>query len=224
MTAGSGDTVITLRDEDCLGRRQTRETYLHPHDPTLVLKVQTVFMHRKKHWYDLPVTVKPSFQRELEGYADLLCRLGRHAPFLSRVHGLEQTNKGLAVLAENVTVGAVSHVILRDLLKHRVAHDFSQDDVAWARAEYAKITDVMLGLGIYNQCQRPENVMLCRLRDGSLRLRMYDFKTLAYRTLIHPRFIPGARYRLQRNVVESTLKAFNAWRPTADVVPPVKGN
>lgn len=204
--------MLILDESLLLGRRQTRDTFRHPHDPRYVLKLETRPRPRRTKWYQRSIKVPPSAHRELDGYADMLKRLGRHEPYICRILGLEQTDRGPAVLAENATLGVSAHINLRDLIKHREPHPFTGDDVAWAKEAYRRIAEEFQARGIYNQTIRPENVMLCRVAEGGdLCLRLYDFKSLVYRQLISPRLVPGAQRYEQGRVIKSTLDGLENW-------------
>lgn len=205
----TGADMITLSDDTLLGRNQTRDVFLHPQFPDRVLKIEKRPVPGRMRWYERPPRIESSLKRELTGYADMMIRLGRHEPYVARILGLENTNLGPAIMAEHATYGATRAGILRTILKGPHTSDFTRNDLAQARALYVSLTDMLCDHRIYTHGLRSENLMLIEM-DGGLSLRMFDFKTVVYRQLISPRYVPGAQMYEQRRKIAEILGLFDS--------------
>jgi hypothetical protein len=202
------DIMITLDDSLLLGRNQTRDVFQHPDFPDRVLKIEKRAAPGRLRWYERPPKIEPSMTRELNGYADMMIRLGRHEPFVARIMGLESTSQGTAILAEHAAYGASRSEVLGDAIKKREASIFTRDELATARNLYVNISDMLCDHRIFTHGLRNENLMLIE-KDGELQLRMFDFKTVVYRQLISPHYVPGARLYEQRRKIAEVLASFD---------------
>lgn len=200
--------MIELHEDLLIGRGTARDTYRHPEHPNLVLKIDARPVAGRLRWYERPPRIPPSYQRELDGYAVLLGRLGRHHDFISRVYGLEDTSLGPAILAENAVFGYADAVTLKALFRDPAPEAYGRDDLAWARTRYAGIAKLLCEHRVYIHGLRPESMILCR-RNGALCMRMIDYKTLVYRQLVSPRFVPGGRYSNQMSTIRRVLSRFD---------------
>ncbi|MEM9437563.1 MAG: YrbL family protein [Pseudomonadota bacterium] len=204
-----GESMIDLGKATILGEGNLRRTYVHPDDPRLLLKVQVRSFNTKKHWYDRPLKVASSNERELLGWAEVVSGLGRHEPFLTRVLGLENTSEGPALLVENAAADATATISLNKIHKlDQKEIQFSVDEIRWARDEFLRVFAMFHKRRIVNHCMRFESVLLCRMAGG-LALKLIDYKTMVYRHLISPRLLPGATLRLQRETQVSMVKRLN---------------
>lgn len=201
--------MIKLNDSDLLGGMQTRDTYRHPDDPSLILKIETRKAPGRRNWYDRKPIIPSSLHREIMGYADVLTRLKRHEPFVVRIHGLENTDRGTAVMADNASIGCLVCIEAKKVFRNLEPNPFTRSEMQALRDDYERIALMFGNLGIYNQCMGPENFMLCRVDDG-VQIRFFDFKQLIYRQLISPRFIPGGRRAAQMLIVKRVLVKFDA--------------
>jgi len=200
--------MIELTEDLLIGRGTARDTYRHPHQPDLVLKVDARPVKGRLRWYERPPRILPSYRRELEGYAVLLARLGHHHDFISRVYGLEETNLGPAILAENALFGFNDGTSVNSILRSGGTAKYSLDEIAWAKNRYAEIARLLCDHKIYIHGLKPESMILCR-KNGALHLRMIDYKTLVYRQLVSPRFVPFGQHHNQMSTVRKVLSRFD---------------
>lgn len=200
--------MIKLNDDDLLGGMQTRDTYRHPDDPTLILKIETRTAPGRRNWYDRKPVIPSSLHRELMGYADVLTRLKRHEPFVVRIHGLENTDRGTAVMADNAANGCSVCIEAKKIFRSEAPNPFTRIEVQALRDDYKRIGLMFCDLAIYSQCMGPENFMLCRTDEG-VQIRFFDFKTLVYRQLISPRYIPGGQRAVQMLTIKRVLSKFD---------------
>jgi hypothetical protein len=211
MTQDDADmSVVELHDDLLIGSRQTRAVYRHPKRDDLVLKIETGKAPGRKRWYERKPHIASSMERELRGYADVMSRLGTQPDFVARIHGLERTSLGPAILAENVTYGSNAHAVLRDVLKDRADLGLSASDMRWLSGRYGEIGTRLTECNAFTHGIRPENFMVLR-KDGALSLRMFDFKTNVYRQLISPRLVPGAERYEQRRKMAEVQALFDSW-------------
>lgn len=195
--------MIDLSSATVVGEGAQRRAYIHPEDDSYLLKVQVRPFEAWRHWYDRPLKVPSSNDREILGWANVARMLGRHERFLSRVLGLENTSEGPALLVENAACGAAEAMSLKDINGSRGRGlGFSADDLRWAKGEYRRIVALFEAKRIYNHCLRQESVLLCRCGAG-LSLRLIDYKAMIYRQFVSPRYVPGARMAIQRKTTRS---------------------
>ena len=214
--------MIELTDQDLIGGKQTRDVYQHPHFPDRVLKIEMRKPPGRTRWYERPPRIESSLQREFSGYADMMIRLKRHDPFIARILGLENTTRGTAVMAEHVSYGAKRTAHLGELITNPKKFDFSRSEFLEARKLYIELTDMLCEHRIYTHGLRAENLMLVDM-DGSLRLRMFDFKTVVYRQLISLNYVPGASMYEQRRKISEVLARFDKGLASSFDAPPDAG-
>lgn len=203
-------SVVELCDDLLIGWRQTRAVYRHPERADLVLKIEIGKVPGRKRWYERKPRVATSMERELRGHADVMSRLGTHPDFVARIHGLEQTSLGPAILAENAAHGSDAHAVLKDVLKDRVDFGLSVDDMRGLARRYIEIGERLTQCDAFTHGIRPENFMVLR-KGGDLHLRMFDFKTNVYWQLISPRLLPGAERQKQRRRMAKVQASFDGW-------------
>ncbi|MEM9437565.1 MAG: YrbL family protein [Pseudomonadota bacterium] len=200
-------SIIDLSEASAVGSGNARRAYRHPEDPRFLLKVQEAAVEEKVKLLKRRLSIAPSNERELAGYADITRRLGGKPDYLTEVRGLVETSQGAALMVDDALYGDGRAEIVNRLFKAGKG-PFSRDEVAAARAQYEEIAALFQRTGIYNHCLRPESVVLAE-GDGGVGLRLFDCKTLVYRQAIHPRLIPGARRYIQGLIIEKTLGKFD---------------
>ncbi|MEM9350095.1 MAG: YrbL family protein [Pseudomonadota bacterium] len=203
--------MIDLSGATILGEGAQRRTYIHPTDESLLLKVQVRPFVARKHWYDRPMKVPSSNERELIGWADVIARLDGNEPFLSQVHGLEDTSEGSALLVENAALGAEASMSLRNIVQSAVENvPFTAAELRWAHGEYLRIAAIFDAKSIYNHSLRLESMLLCRFPKG-LSLKLMDYKSMVYRQFISPRLLPGAQRIIQRKAVDGMAQKLDRY-------------
>lgn len=200
--------MIDLTSATVLGSGNGRTSYQHPDDPSLVLKIEGAPVKGRLRWYERPPNIRPSNHREIEGYSAMILRLGQSHDFVTRVLGWEHTSAGPALLAENATHGLDTPLGLNSMFKSAGTGDYSKQDIETARARYAEIADLYCAHKVYNHGMRPESIVIAR-RDGLVTLRLFDFKSIVYRQLISPRFLPRGEHNVQMLIIRSVLKKFD---------------
>ncbi len=208
MKYSDGTATIILSDDLKIGSGNGRIGFRHPHDPRLVLKVDTTPVKGRLRWHERPPNIRSSNLREIEVHSVMIQRLGQAEDFVTGVYGWAATNLGPALIVENVHYQMDDHVTLNNTSKANAIDPFDRADVTWARQRYSGIADLFGPKGIYNHGLKPESVVLGR-RDGTPVLKLMDFKTIVYRQLISPRFIPGARLAVQKLTVDTVLGRFD---------------
>lgn len=101
-----GGFLIKLSEVEPLADGLSRRTYLHPGDPRYLLKLQVRELPGHKGRFRRKLRAEPSNTREMNGYADVLKRMGRKMDFMSEVYGLDDTDLGSALRVDNVAYGA----------------------------------------------------------------------------------------------------------------------
>lgn len=200
--------MIALDTVQPLGKGSGRIAYQHPNAPDLILKFDATPVKGRTRWYERKPVIPPSNLREIEGYSSMICRIGRAQDFITRVHGWEATSRGSALLAENAHYGLTDAVTLNKLFKSPATAPFTMDEVAWARSRYSEIADLFRTCRVYNHGLKPESVMIGR-RDGTLSMRLFDFKSIVYRQLISPRYLPRGEDTVQLITIRSVLAKFD---------------
>ncbi len=200
--------MIALEAAEKIGSGNGRVTYLHPQTPSLILKLEHTAVVGRRRWYERPPVIARSNLREIDGYSTMIRRIGRAEDFITRVHGWEATSEGPALLAENARHGLEDVIPLNGLFKSGDAVVYSLDDIAWARQRYAEIADIFSACRVYNHGLKPESVMIGRA-DGALTMRLFDFKSIVYRQLISPRFLPRGQHTVQMLTIRSVLSRFD---------------
>lgn len=191
-----------------LGSGNGRTTYVHPDDPTLILKVDTTPVKGRLRWYERPPKIRPSNHREIEGYGAMILALGQSHDFVTRIHGWEDTSAGPALLAEHATHDLQDVMALNAVFKRAETAPFSTEDLEWARRRYGQIADLFCEKGIYNHGLKPESVILGR-RGGVLVMRLFDYKSIVYRQLISPRYLPRGEHNVQMLTIRAVLRKFD---------------
>jgi hypothetical protein len=112
-------------------------------------------------------------------------------------------------MAEHAAYNANRAEVLGDAIKKREASVFTRDELATARNLYVDLSNMLCDHRIFTHGLRKENLMLVEW-DGELQLRMFDFKTIVYRQLISPHYVPGARLYEQRRKIAEVLASFDS--------------
>jgi hypothetical protein len=199
--------MIDLSCALILGVGNGRTTYLHPDDQNLILKIETEPVKGRKRWYERPPIIRSSNHREIEGYSVMILRLGETYDFLTRVYGWEDTSAGPALLAENATSGLDDVTSLNALFKESDKVMFSMSEIEWARQRYQEISNVYCSQKIYNHGLKPESVIIGR-QKGLMEMRLFDFKSIVYRQLVSPRYVPLGEHNSQISTIRRVQKKF----------------
>jgi hypothetical protein len=199
--------MIDLSCALILGVGSGRTTYLHPNDPNLILKIETEPVKGRTRWYERPPIILSSNYREIEGYSVMILRLGKTYDFLTRVHGWEDTSAGPALLAENATSGLDDAASLNGLFKTSKKIMFSISEIEWARQRYQEISNVYCSQKIYNHGLKPESVIIGR-QKGLMEMRLFDFKSIVYRQLVSPRYVPLGEHSSQMSTIRRVQNKF----------------
>jgi hypothetical protein len=200
--------MIDLSCALILGVGNGRTTYLHPDDRNLILKIETEPVRGRTRWYERPPIIRSSNYREIEGYSAMILRLGETKDFLTRVYGWEETNVGPALLAENATIDLDDVTSLNSLFKAPNKVMFSISEIEWALQRYHEISTVYCSQKIYNHGLKPESVIIGR-EKGLMVMRLFDFKSIVYRQLVSPRYVPRGRHNSQMSTIQRVRKKFN---------------
>lgn len=206
-----GPRVIALAKASPIGMGNGRSTYIHPTLPDRILKIEGAPVAGRRRWYERPPKIIPSNQREIDGHAQMVARLGKPHDFVTEVFGRTDTDLGPALLAENAVFGLEDAITLNKLFKGHAKGVFSPDDLAWASQRYTQIADIFCSHKIYNHGLKPESVVIGR-QDGRMRMRLFDFKTIVYRQLISPRLLPRGEHTVQMLTITSVQRKFDTAR------------
>jgi hypothetical protein len=200
--------MIDLTGATKLGSGNGRTTYLHPDDPKLILKIETEPVKGRLRGYERPPNIRPSNYREIEGYSAMILRLGRTHDFVTRVYGWETTIAGPALLAENAAYALDDFTALNAIFKLPDKVTYSVHEIEWARQQYTEISNLFCSLKIYNHGLKPESVGIGR-RNGQLKMRLFDFKTIVYRQAVSLRYVPWAEHNSQMSKIRSVQSKFD---------------
>lgn len=200
--------MITLQDATPIGQGNGRSTYLHPSDPSLILKIEREPVKGRLRWYERPPKIKSSNYREIDGYSQMILRLGGPEDFVTGVYGWAETDIGPALLGQNARFGIEEMITLNNLFKGHVPAAFSRAELSWVRQRYGEIADLFGARKIYNHGLKPESVLIGR-RAGQMQMRLFDFKTIVYRQLISPRLLPRGEHTVQMLTITSVQRKFD---------------
>lgn len=200
--------MIELDESLRVGSGNGRTTYRHPNDASRLLKIEHAPVKGRLRWYERPPNIAPSNVREFDGYTHMIKRLGTSLDFVSDVHGWEETNKGIALVVENAAHGLRQANALNGILRGKASAAYTRDDLLWARMRYSEIADIFCARGIYNHGLKPESVLL-GWKGDELKMKLFDFKTIVYRQLISPRYIPWGQHNVQMHTIRSVQRKFD---------------
>jgi len=184
------DQIIRLSGQQPLNSGFHRDTYVHPDDVNLILKISRRKLEKtRKGLFNLSRDVaKNPNQLEFEMWQALAAAGHDKSGYFSRVLGWQETDIGQALCLERLISDPGFPLIILKSLKPEQAAVLDSKTRSFMLSSLDEFFEYVIDHAIYSCAWRLENIAICR-QEGKLVLKSFDTKAITVRE-----WLPVSKY------------------------------